>query len=112
MQKVRLSTLKTHKIEMEDGSFVIVKGLMDYATYKLFMEKFRGLKNEKKSKEDLEFFNIALEFLKTIIIGWNFVDSEGTIISYKPELVDHLDIETINELMEKTMGLYMPQKKN
>jgi hypothetical protein len=114
MQKVRLSNLKTHKIELEDGSFVEIKGLMDYETYKLFIEKFKNVKEEGKeeNKTNLDFFNVALDFLKAVIIKWNFVDTEGKIIEFRPELVDHLDLETIQELIEKSIGFYMPEKKN
>jgi hypothetical protein len=114
MQKVRLSNLKTHKVEMEDGSFVEIKGLMDYSTYKLFIEKFKNVKEEEKeeNKTNLDFFNVALDFLKTVIVKWNFVDAEGKIIEFSPEWIDHLDLETIQELMEKSLEFYMPEKKN
>ena len=106
-RKVRIASLNAKKIELDDGSSVTVKGSLDFKSLEAFVSK--------AGKEDLTIgdqVRFAIDFLKSIIVDWDFVDEKGGNLKYTPDLVEGLDIETIQALVEKATPLYSMEKKS
>jgi len=105
-QKVRLSGASPVQIDLSDGSWVKVKGKMDFQSFQVFAGV---LNDEVKPAEQI---GITLEFLAKVIIDWNFIDGDGKIVEYSEEKVKEMDVETINEIIEKVIEIYKPEKKS
>jgi uncharacterized protein YkvS len=104
-KQVHFSGKLKKTIELKDGSKVTVKGIIDYATLEASL-------TEKEKPTTADHVHSALRFLKSVILSWDLIDEVGNVVEYKPELVDTLSVEVINEIVEKTMPLYNLEKKS
>ena len=104
-KKVHFSGKLTKEITLADGSKVTVKGIIDYATLEAAMP-------DKKDPTVADQAHSALKFLKAIIISWDLIDDKGVIVEYKPELVDTLSVEVVNEIVSLVMPLFNLEKKS
>jgi hypothetical protein len=113
-KKVRLASLNIKDVELEDGSKVTVKASINYETFLIFKEIVKGFQADEceNVEEKGEQIKNTIEFLKTVIVRWDFEDAEGKIIEFQKELVDDLDIHTITEISQMTFVLYNPEKKS
>lgn len=107
MAKVRISTSDPRKVELKDGGSVTVKGSLDFKSLEAFSELA-----SKKDPTMGDQARMALDFLKAIIMDWDFVDAKGQPIAYKKELVESLDVETVGELVTLVLPIYSAEKKN
>lgn len=107
MQQPRITSKNLKRIDLSDGSFVLVKGSIDYAVFEMY-EKFASTEHADRSA----YFKFGLDFLKLVVTDWNFVDDKGATIPYAPEMLDDLDLATIEELLPPVMQIYTAEKKS
>ena len=123
-QRVRISSKKTEKITLSDGSFVLIKGSLDYDSFNVFMQAItkeeleEATNSKKKTAKDKvkemsieEEMRLSLDFLKEIIVGWNFIDGDDQEIPFDAELINNFDIATISEILHPAIEIYKAEKK-
>lgn len=107
MAKVRISTSDPRKVELKDGGSVTVKGSLDFKSLESFSEL--AAKKEPTMGDQAR---MALDFLKSIIMDWDFVDASGQRIPFSKDLVESMDVETVGEIVTKVLPIYSAEKKN
>ena len=53
-----------------------------------------------------------LDFLKSVISGWNFKDDSGQDVACTPENIEQLDVITVLDLIPKITAAFSPEKKS
>jgi len=106
-QRPRITSKNTKKIELSDGSFVLVRGSMSWRA--LQMAKDFTAEEEVDMTTQLA---ASLNFLKEAIVGWNFVDGDGQPVPFDKELIDDFDMDTVSEVFVAIQSIYLPEKKS
>ncbi len=109
-QRARISSKNTKKIELSDGSHVIVVASMSWRALQMAKAFDKG---DDESEIDLvDQIKASLSFLKESIVGWNFIDGDGKLIDFDKELIDDFDMETITEVFLAIKSIYTAEKKS
>lgn len=113
MQKPRITSKNAHRIDLSDGSFVIVKGSMSWRILRTLIEfEADHEKPENPAVAAEKAFQNIVELLKIAIIGWNFIDEAGEPIPFDKNLIDDMDYQSLTEIMKLVKPLYLPEKKS
>lgn len=112
-KRPRITSKNIVELVLDDGSKVCVRGGLPYKAFKSVVNLFKQNK-EQGEEEDMSVAEIkgSIDFLKQIVVSWDFIDSSGNVVDYSPELIEDLDIDTIAEITRKASQIYMPEKKS
>ncbi len=112
-KRPRITSKNIVEIVLDDGSKVSVRGGLPYKAFKSVVNLFKQNK-EQGGAEDMSIAEIegSIDFLKQIVVSWDFIDSGGNVVDYSPELIEELDVNTVAEITRKASLLYTPEKKS